>query len=58
MFFSMKSGKEAKCERINLGNGVRLEEVDEIGYKCFGIVKNGQTHQDEMKAIVKKEYFN
>lgn len=56
--FSMKSAKEAKCKRINLGNGFRLGELDEIGYKCLEIVKKGQTHQDEMKAIVKKEYFN
>lgn len=54
----MKSAKEAKCKRINLGNGFRLGELDEIGYKCLEIVKKGQTHQDEMKAIVKKEYFN
>ena len=54
----MKRGGEPQCKRIYLGNGFRIEEVDEMGYKYLEFVEKDKTCQKQMEAIVKKKTLN
>ena len=49
----IKRGKRAHCKGVDLGDGVVIEEADEEGYKCLGILERGDICQEN---IQKEDY--
>ena len=52
---ALKRGKECRCEGIDLGEGV---VINQKGYKYLGIIERGHISQQEMKERTEKEYVN
>ena len=53
----LKRGKESRCEGIDLGEGVTINEIEIEGYKYLGIIERGDIPK-EMKERTEKEYIN
>ena len=52
-----KKRKQVHCEGIDLGEGMMIEETDQEQYKNLGILESEDACEDEMKKMVRKEYF-
>ena len=50
----MKRGKQVYCEGIDLGNGVKIEDIE--GYKYLLTRESGDISQKKMKEKVQKEF--
>ena len=53
----MKRGKQVQYEGIDLREGMMIDEANQKVYKHLGILKREDIFQDEMKEMVRKEYF-
>ena len=53
----MKRGKQVQYEGIDLREGMMIDEANQKVYKHLGILKREDICQDEMKEMVRKEYF-
>ena len=54
----MKRVKQMQCEGIDLGEGIVTQEANHEGYKYLGILERKDVYQNEMKEMVRREYFN
>ena len=54
----MKRGKQVKYARIDLGESMMIKEANQEVYKYLRILERVDVCQDEMKEMVRKEYFN
>ena len=46
--------KQVRCEGIDLGEGMMIEETNQERYKYY---RREDVCQDDLKRMVKKEYF-
>ena len=53
----MKRGKQVQYEGIDLREGMMIDKANQKVYKHLGILKREDICQDEMKEMVRKEYF-
>ena len=53
----MKRGKLVKSEGISMPDGKMMKNIEEGGYKYFGILEADGVNYEEMKDKIKKEYI-
>ena len=53
---TMKRGKTARCEGIELPGGEEMKEVEPESYTYLGIVELDKIKENEMKEKIKREY--
>ena len=53
----IERGKQVRCEGIDLGEGMMIEEANQEGYKYRGILEREDVCQDEIREMVRKENF-
>ena len=56
MGFTMKRGKIARSEGMPMPDGKTMMNIEENGYKYFGILQADDVKHDEMKDQIRKEY--
>ena len=54
----MKRRKQVQYEEIDLGEDIMEEKADQEGYKYLETLGRENVCQDEMKEMLRKEYFN
>ena len=53
----LKRGKVVEWDGIIFPDGQEMKQMDEDGYKYFGIPECNQVMENEMKTIFRKEYI-
>ena len=54
---NIQRGKVTRAEGIELPDGNNIKDIDETGYKYFGIIESEEIKRQEMEEKIEKEYI-